>query len=61
MKENGEKCWLYTVWMLYGPAEPVILCFRDPMNNENFRIVEQEEEVVVKKKSILLGFDVPEE
>jgi len=39
----------------------VILCFRDPMNNKNFRIVEQEEEVVVKKKSILLGFDVPEE
>jgi superfamily II DNA or RNA helicase len=60
MKEKGKKCWLYTVWMLYGPIEPVILCFRDPLNSSYFKITEKEEEVDVKKRSILLGFDVPE-
>jgi len=50
MKGNGKKYWLYTVWMLYGPAEPVILCFRDPLNSGYFKITEREEKVVVKKE-----------
>jgi len=58
MREKGEKCWLYAVWMLYGPADPVILCFRDPLNSGYFRVIEKEEEVLVRKRSILLGFDV---
>jgi len=58
MKEKGEKCWLYTVWMLYGPAEPAILCFRDPLNNKYFKMIEREEEIVIRKRNFLLGFNV---
>jgi superfamily II DNA or RNA helicase len=55
----GQKYWLYTVWMLYGPGEPLILCFRDPLNNPNFRVIEREEEMIVRKKTLCLGFNVP--
>jgi superfamily II DNA or RNA helicase len=55
----GQKYWLYTVWMLYGLGEPLILCFRDPLNNPNFRVIEREEEMIVRKKTLCLGFNVP--
>jgi hypothetical protein len=46
--------------MLYGPGEPLILCFRDPLNNPNFRVIEREEEMIVRKKTLRLGFNVPD-
>jgi len=55
----GQKYWLYTVWMLYGPGEPLILCFRDPLNNPSFRAIEGEEEIIVRKRALLLRFNVP--
>jgi len=56
----GQKYWLYTVWMLYGSGEPLILCFRDPLKNPNFRVIEREEEMIVRKKTLRLGFNVPD-
>jgi superfamily II DNA or RNA helicase len=54
----GQKYWLYTVWMLYGPGEPLILCFRDPLNNPSFKAIEEEEEIIVRKRALLLRFNV---
>jgi len=56
----GQKYWLYTVWMLYGPGDSLILCFRDPLNNPSFRAIEGEEEIIVRKRALLLRFNVPD-
>jgi len=56
----GQKYWLYTVWMLYGPGDSLILCFRDPLNNPSFRAIEEEEEIIVRKRALLLRFNVPD-
>jgi superfamily II DNA or RNA helicase len=55
----GQKYWLYTVWMLYGPGDSLILCFRNPLNNPSFRAIEGEEEIIVRKRALLLRFNVP--
>jgi hypothetical protein len=46
--------------MLYGPGEPLILCFRDPLKNPSFRAIEGEEEIIVRKRALLLRFNVPD-
>jgi superfamily II DNA or RNA helicase len=56
----GQKYWLYTVWMLYGPGDSLILCFRNPLNNPSFRAIEGEEEIIVRKRALLLRFNVPD-
>jgi superfamily II DNA or RNA helicase len=55
----GQKYWLYTVWMLYGPGDSLILCFRNPLNNPSFRAIEEEEEIIVRKRALLLRFNAP--
>jgi hypothetical protein len=30
-----------------------------PLNNPNFRVIEREEEMIVRKKTLCMGFNVP--
>jgi hypothetical protein len=41
------------------PGEPLILCFRNPLNNPSFRAIEEEEEIIVRKRALLLRFNAP--
>jgi len=40
--------------------DSLILCFRDPLNNPSFRAIEEEEEIIVRKRALLLRFNVPD-
>jgi hypothetical protein len=44
--------------MLYGPGDSLILCFRGSLNNPSFRAIEEEEEIIVRKRALLLRFNI---